>query len=295
MKNLKYKTISADVNSEWFVLEIHLTEICNYNCSYCNLHQMNRYDKIDYEKLFSIPYPKNTKAFILGGEPTVDKNLIELVKKLNENGICNVEIQTNLSTNIEKIVDTLKKNNLSVKFFSSFHNEFADFKSFITKNNFLVSSGFYAGIHYMWSKKFSALSLTRFNLLNSLFDNVSLEPLLPHSFDEKEWDAKEELHAFSDLGLMQYSKRMNPIIKIDNKSMSIGDALLHNYERGLFGISCSIPKYAITFSVTKNKFFNCCFDLVANREFVYEQWKTGSCQCVHKMCCADIEYPKNRA
>jgi len=183
---------------------------------------------------------------------------------------------------------------LRVKFFSSFHNEFADFKEFVDKNKFLVESGYYGGIHYMWTKRFATLSYNRFKILNSLFDNVSLEPTLPHSFDEDEWDKKAELHKFAELNLMQHSKRMTPTIKIDGIEMTIGDALLNNYERGVYGINCSIPKHAITFSTTKNKFFNCCFDLVADREFVYDNWKSGSCQCSHKMCCADIEYSKRR-
>lgn len=294
MKNLKYNQIETDTSRFGFTLEIHLTEMCNYNCSYCNLHNMNKYSVIDYDKLFSIKYPPNTRAFILGGEPTIDKNLIDLIKKLNEYKIYDVDIQTNLSTNIHKIVERLEKNNLNVKFFSSFHNEFADFKSFVDKNKFLVESNYYGGIHYMWSRAFGKLSLSRFNILSKLFDNVSLEPLLPHSFNEDEWNKKIELHAFNELNLMQYSKRLSPIIKIDEVEMSIGDALLNNYERGLRGIKCSIPKYAITFSVTQNKFFNCCFDLVANNEFSYDQWKTGECKCKHKMCCADIEYPKIR-
>ena len=294
MKNLKYNSIESTVSNFGFTLEIHLTEVCNYNCSYCNLHNMNRYDKIDYNKLFSIVYPPNTRAFILGGEPTVDKNLFELIEKLNEHQIYDIDIQTNLSTNIQKTVEKLQEKNLRVKFFSSFHNEFADFKSFIDKNNFLISSGYYGGIHYMWTKRFATLSYNRFKILNSLFDNVSLEPTLPHSFNEDEWDKKLELHEFAKLHLMQYSKRMTPTIKIDGVEMTIGDALLNNYERGVHGINCSIPKHAITFSTTKNKFFNCCFDLVADREFVYEQWKSGSCKCIHKMCCADIEYSKQR-
>ena len=85
MKNLKYNSIESTASNFGFTLEIHLTEVCNYNCSYCNLHNMNRYDKIDYNKLFSVEYPSNTRAFILGGEPTVDKNLFELIEKLNEN------------------------------------------------------------------------------------------------------------------------------------------------------------------------------------------------------------------
>lgn len=294
MKNLRYKRIESSVSSLGFTLEIHLTEICNYNCSYCNLHNMNKYLEIDYDKLFSVKYPSNTRAFILGGEPTVDKNLIPLIKKLNEHQIYDIDIQTNLSTNIEKIVKKLKENNLSVKFFSSFHNQFADFKSFITKNKFLVESGYYGGIHYMWTKKFSSLSINRFKILSSLFDNVSLEPTYPHSSSLEEWDKKEELHAFEELNLLQYSKRLAPLIKIDDTEMSVGEALLNNYERGVYGITCDISKYAITFSVTKNDFYNCCFDLVLNNPIAKDVLSCDSCVCINKICCDDLQYPKKR-
>lgn len=295
MKNLKYKCIDSDTSKLGFTLEIHLTEVCNYNCSYCNLHNMNRYDKIDYDKLFSVEYPSNTRAFILGGEPTVDKNLFELIEKLNEHQIYDIDIQTNLSTNIQKIIEKLQEKKLNVKFFSSFHNEFADFKTFITKNKFLVESGYYGGIHYMWTKRFSALSYNRFKILNSIFDNVSLEPTYPHSAIIEEWDKKEELNAFKELDLMQHSKRLAPIIKIDNDEMSVGEALLNNYERGVNGIECEISKYAITFSVTKNNFYNCCFDLVLNNPPVKNPLKCSSCVCVNKICCDDLQYPKRRS
>jgi len=294
MKNLEYKRIDSDVLGLNFTLEIHLTEVCNYNCSYCNLHNMNRYDKIDYDKLFSVEYPLNTRAFILGGEPTVDKNLFELIEKLNDNGIYDIDIQTNLSTNIRKIVEKLKTNNLKVKFFSSFHNEFANFKEFVDKNKFLVESGYYGGIHYMWTKRFAAISYSRFKILNALFSNVSLEPTYPHSSSLEEWNKKEELHEFERLNLLQYSKRLAPLIKIDDTEMSVGEALLNNYERGVNGIYCEISKYAITFSTTKNNFYNCCFDLVLNNPIAQNVLKCGSCKCVNKICCDDLQYPKIR-
>jgi hypothetical protein len=100
----------------------------------------------------------------------------ELIEKLNEHQIYDIDIQTNLSTNIQKIVEKLRKRDLRVKFFSSFHNEFADFKSFIGKNNFLVESGYYGGIHYMWTKRFSTLSYNRFKILNS-FTSISISPV----------------------------------------------------------------------------------------------------------------------
>lgn len=290
MKNLN--SIKPVNEHDDFCLEVHLTEMCNYSCSYCNLHPMIPHKSIDYDNLFSLDYPNNARVFLMGGEPTIDKHFFDVIKEFYKRDLHCIDVQTNLTFKPEEMVSNLKKDDLHVKFYASFHMEYSDVKRFITKCKYLQKYDMYGGIHLMWIRDQSSKCLSYFNILSRLFDNVSLEPTLPKTFNLDEWDKKEELRAFVDQGLLKHCHRLRPEIEVNNTVMTIGDALYNNYERGLKGIKCYIPSHGVTFSVRRNKFYYCCFDLVADHSFDPQMFKGGFCICKNQVCCADIEYRK---
>jgi organic radical activating enzyme len=275
-----------------FCLEIHLTELCNYSCSYCNLHDMNSHTSIDYDKLFSVDLPKNTRVFIMGGEPTIDRHFISIIKELVKRGYKNIEVQTNLTFNVKKMLNLLEHEKLYVKFYGSFHMEYSKLDTFIEKCSQLKHAGMYGGVHLMWLHAESTKCLKYYHIMTKTLGNIYLEPTLPKSTHRKDWDNKTELKEFINLELMKYNQRLSPLINIDGTEMTIGEALVKNREREIQGMKCHIPTHGITFSVNRNRFYYCCFDLVLKREFNYEQFKKGWCVCQNKICCADIGYTK---
>lgn len=288
------KTIRPVHPAPDFCLEIHLTELCNYSCSYCNLNSTKRNTFIDYEKLFSLNYPKNTRVFIMGGEPTIDKNFIEFIVKLKEHGFDKIDVQTNLTFNVDRMINELENNNLSVRFYGSFHMEYSKIGTFIDKSQKLKSVGMYGGTHLMWLSSKSLKCLNYYYRMTKELGNVSLEPTLPKSTKRDEWDDKTELKEFIDRDLLQYCDRLSPEIFIDGKLTTIGEALYDNQEKLLPGMKCSMPSNGVTFSVCRNVFYYCCFDLVLEREFDVEQYNKGWCLCKNNICCADFAIDKQR-
>lgn len=285
-------SISPVSNIDEFCLEVHVTEMCNYSCSYCNLHPMNPHKVIDYEKLFSLNYPNNTRVFLMGGEPTIDRHFFDIVREFNNRGFNNIEVQTNLTFDPKKMISKLRELSLHVKFYASFHMEFSKIRTFISKCRYLQDNNMYGGIHLMWLRKMSHRCERYYNLLARIFSNVSLEPTLPKTPDRDEWDKKTELSAFIEQGLLSYCHRLRPKIKVNGTEMSIGEALYNNYEGRLRGTKCYIPRSGVTFSVNRNRFYYCCFDLVLERPFSLSQFNKGYCVCENNVCCADIEYKK---
>lgn len=142
------------------MIRLRISDTCNFNCSYCSEHNTLPNDKVinsknlellllNLEKLYNLEN-RFQDLFIWGGEPTLNPELLNFLKKIrNEfNFIKNIEIHSNLSLNYSEIfIDTVKQ--LDVKFSSSFHLEypskkvFENFKSF-NKNKLLNE------INLMW-------------------------------------------------------------------------------------------------------------------------------------------------
>ncbi|MDL2207709.1 radical SAM protein [Desulfovibrio sp. OttesenSCG-928-M16] len=126
----------------------NITEMCNYRCRYC-FYPNNDHKKINQKLLLS--YDKLKKIvdkiaaldrdqFILhfiGGEPTVHKNLIEIIhyaKEQIKERFTGFEITSNASRSIEyykTLSDFALQNNMACKFFFSVHSEFADIKHIV--------------------------------------------------------------------------------------------------------------------------------------------------------------------
>lgn len=92
-----YKTIQF----EWF-----LTDWCNYKCSYCSEqgNMSNKFTAGKYKlvltRLNSIK--SNFTVEIIGGEPTLHPNVLDILQALSDNQYCTrVEIVTNLSRPVE--------------------------------------------------------------------------------------------------------------------------------------------------------------------------------------------------
>ena len=82
---------------------VYATGVCNYNCEYCSFGSM-RNDKflnlnVLYNFLDNLYNLRRQKIYVelIGGEPTLDKNILLFAKKIYENGNITLGIYTNFS------------------------------------------------------------------------------------------------------------------------------------------------------------------------------------------------------
>lgn len=121
------------------------TNLCNYNCDYCNItHKSPR------ERLIPFDQQKKIIEFInyisgrfcnvvelYGGEPTLDPNIIKIFEALeNEH---NIRLFTNLSYDYRGIAETGKRTTIT----ASFHFHKAEFNKFVENLRRVLSLGFY--------------------------------------------------------------------------------------------------------------------------------------------------------
>lgn len=101
------------MNEKNWHLRIGVTSSCNFRCVYCNPHGLHdAKPDVKYEdlcKLISAATANGiTRIHWTGGEPTVRKELLELMKYAKEHGITQQVITTNgytLHKNIEKYIE----------------------------------------------------------------------------------------------------------------------------------------------------------------------------------------------
>lgn len=290
MKNT-FKRIES-IEKDNFCFEIHVTEMCNYSCSYCNLSPMNRHSNIDYNNMFKIKLPPESRVFLLGGEPTIDKYFFDIIDKCHEHDLNKIDIQTNMTFDVHKMISKLKDSPCDIKFYGSFHMEYSNISKFIDKCLQLKDAGMFGGVHLMWLHRLNDKCLLYYKMMCNVLDNISLEPTLPKSLDPVDWRDKQELKRFIELGHLDKCNRLSNKIKVDDTLTTIADALASNTEFDIFGKRCSASSNTIVYSVNKNRFYNCTFDLLYDRPFSVDQFNKGYCVCANRICCADLEFNK---
>ncbi len=140
-------------NNIYFSWDIHYR--CNFRCPYCwfykdwaTLNKRNIYLSPDewmihwrriYDKYGEL------KIELVGGEPFIYPNFIELVKKLSS--IHLLKVTTNLSGDIEHFAETINPERVNLDL--NFHILFIDLETVIKKALILKKAGFKAGICYL--------------------------------------------------------------------------------------------------------------------------------------------------
>ena len=133
----------------------NLTYKCNYRCPYCwshgkwqDLDRYNRYPALEsviksWKKIYN--NYGSVLINILGGEPFIYPNFVELIKELSR--MHKLNIQSNLSCNIDRFVKEVDPTNVSLG--NTFHPLFADFDKYIEKAMLLKERGFGTKISYL--------------------------------------------------------------------------------------------------------------------------------------------------
>lgn len=128
---------------------------CNYRCPYCwfdgkwqELERTNRYLSVkELMKCWENIYKRygNVQIDILGGEPFLFPNFIELIKELSN--IHTVNITTNLSYDIEEFIRKINPSRVGIC--ATFHPLFAKFGTFVKKALLLKEYKFGNKIAYL--------------------------------------------------------------------------------------------------------------------------------------------------
>lgn len=250
---------NTDIEKNSLYIELKITSFCNMKCEYCFSHEsikseLNIYKVLDFIKLY---YPsKSTYVFyIYGGEPFNEKNLktiIELILNFSNNS--SIIIQSNGTINIS---DSNILINDKVKFCLSYHIDH------IIKKQ---SDIFIKNIIYL--KKFNAidevaiLSKNKINENNIIFKKLTIlnvefyiKPLYQQSFD---WDNSMNQHKIIKI---KYNDNTTELFSC-SQLQSLNITNFYNWTCSS-GISCILINY-------DGKIYNCEFDLINNREPIFD-------------------------
>lgn len=141
------------------VMDVSLTRSCNYDCSYCNQRQeldkpmfdmseskrkvvsnKRRSGKEWIEGLNAFPFKNDyDKLIFSGGEPSLHSEFVDIVSQV-KGFRCKI-IVTNLSFDVDRLIEACRLQNTRVIVQPSFHFEFATFEEFVEKLGKLRAAG----------------------------------------------------------------------------------------------------------------------------------------------------------
>ncbi len=166
IQSLKYENPKFQVEVDW-----DITQRCNYSCSYCasydnsqpfNFKTIDEY--IDCFKYLSDYFGNKTiRLGILGGEPTLFKQWVELANWLVDHNYV-LKLTTNLSVPVKTYIDKLNPK-LQKFLVASFHTEFADIEVFVKNAKLLNEHGFLKGISFLPNPKIWDKSMSQYKQL----------------------------------------------------------------------------------------------------------------------------------
>lgn len=139
-KNTKNKNLTVEDNLPYHLLRVGLA--CNVECIFCNIPSESGLYPVslslaDIKNMADEIFKKDLypKISITGGEPTIRKDLVEIVKYLKKKGAKTIEIQTNgimLADN--DLAGRLKKAGIG-KAFVSFHSHLPKIHDLLISRN----------------------------------------------------------------------------------------------------------------------------------------------------------------
>ena len=277
------KNIIPITNASRYIVEINISQKCNYACDYCPLNVPGiQYTPLDIDKIMAFSHSTGWDVYIYGGEPLLHPDLFKLLDRLADK---EVTIQTNLSAGI-RLLSKIIKNYPNVKFALSYHYKYANFRKFLTKTKMINDAGKLLEIVFMWLSEYDDKIYSMYNICRSLYPGKSwLTPTLPNKHSPIGWITKDEFHKF----LAKYPASISTFrhwILVDGIKKTILESYADNDDLNIKGVKCLINKSRISYDGDYNIWRNCAADLV------YREISTGTCHRSYG-CAADLGYEKH--
>ena len=300
------KALQTNFFDYQFEIEWVLTERCNYSCSYCATYDNNAptyfKTKEEYKQavLYLKKYINNKKAKVnfLGGEPTLNKNWINLVKMLDdENFVC--RITTNLAIHPKKYVEKLE--GMSRFIITSFHPEFENPDLFVEKIKILERAKLLHSVSVMADKNNWNTVVEVYNKLKNIVEDCALVKITDeHSSDYK---ISSGYIDYSDDQLRQISETISSTkrdyeILVDGVSHTV-DSLRDVTDLNFKGMMCAIGKDRLHIKPNGDVYPSACFlnypqTRMGNiyKENLKKVKKEVKCPFTHCYCGPDIRIEK---
>lgn len=252
-------------------LELFLNRNCNFTCTYCSIRDNGADESAKSLDILTelIESEDISSAYILGGEPTINKNFIDIISLLDKNGITSNIFSNGTITNdtINGII------NKKVRFILSYHRECDDMRGFI-KRCLVISRNFECDIIVAWNGG----SVDDFFYLKRFFDNVYIEPVF---HIENGFMVKDNFKNLNDIGMLSHSKILNMVNRFSGRTF---------YDIFMSGVDtqtkeCSIDDYNITFDFQTGKSYKCLTYLLSGID-------DCGLMCDNTYCLCDLEYIK---
>jgi len=224
-------------------LELFINRNCNLTCDYCTFKNNEIIEnKISLDNFYNVLREYNiNEMVILGGEPTLSKNLKEIL---------DTKIPTSIYTNTHNIEEFL---DYDVHWKCSYHNQM-DLSIFIKKIKLLEKYNKSYQIILPINKDYSLLN---YFILKNSFDRVTVEPLL---YLENNCFTQQSIEN------IKYCRTLDSEIAKQN---------LTNISKNKI---CKISDYQITYDLYNNKLYKCLtyldslnldFNMMCNYEYCF--------------------------
>ncbi len=214
-----------NIKSTAFYILANITNNCNRNCSYCDLHSKDNIKNLDLDLLYrylfsflSLDY-RSIVLDIFGGEPTLHKDYLNFFNKIKDNNRIKIRTFSNFTADINIYNNILQNSSL----FLTCHND----KSFIEKA-FDIDKEFHKKLYFivMYEKENGSLnsSIQIYKNLLKYFKDSNIELRLI--------EGVENYYTKSDID--EYFKLISETKQLSNEYLLNGQAksyydLINNY------------------------------------------------------------------
>ena len=310
-------SIKPEYNFEGeLLLMIRLTNLCNYDCNYCNLHDNNSKIIHKSEKIIEvienilISLPSSYKKIIYhlyGGEPTSYKYIKEFlldVSKLTEkyNKDFRIELKTNFSKNTNFFLDIMDINK-NIYISMSYQNHQRKDNLIDLKNKVIKFKNVINNIDIMLEEEKNSKVNEIIEFANFVKDNNI--PVQLNTINNKDINEliiyQNIIHKFKCV-----DDRINVVTKNSIENISVIE-LKSNFDN-FFGYKCNVGlhQFIIDASSKSIKVFLCYSDNLKNTNVIWDDsmdydylqkriiFFNKPNFCLHKKCLCEVYIEKNK-
>jgi wyosine [tRNA(Phe)-imidazoG37] synthetase (radical SAM superfamily) len=266
MKRLELPQVKVDK------FEIWLNKNCNFSCEYCGVHDNSKKDSkiseetIKHLKSYFKYVRKDAFVTILGGEPTLSKDLFYLIDILKKYGFSDINVYTNMENT--DVIRKLTEKNISL--LATYHPDQTTLKKFLEKTKPFKEN--IKQMMIMYDSKTSKQNIREYKVLKSLFHQCTLEPT--YQIKSNGDMIKDELFDFIDKKLQEESSLLrlkNPVL--DMKYYNILEKGLNKCHK-----KCTARNESIIFDLATNERYNCYTESGMKRKYNTEiEFENGYC------------------